>query len=74
MPQYEVELSRPTRIRTRQRGLDPADAVRQAADLPADAQVAVEAEADLKGWSAVTVEGEAAGRVRPHQRMRFRRD
>lgn len=68
MPQYEVEIAgkAPARVR----GRDPEDAVRRAGL----ADAAVEPEPDLQGWRDVTASGSVVGRVREHQRMRFRRD
>lgn len=74
MPQYELEDVGPASFTGRQRGRSPEEAVRQAADLPDDAPLEVEPEADLQGWQAVRIDGAPSGRVRLHQRMRFRRD
>ena len=56
------------------RALDAADAVRRAFGLAPHAVVAVGEASPRDGWAAVTVDGAPAGRVRPHARMRFRRD
>lgn len=72
MPQFETAPADadPQMVRAR----TPEDAVRQRAGLAAGAAVAVgEAEAG-SGWSEVTVDGRPWGRVRPRDRMRFRRD
>lgn len=73
MPQYELD-------RTGEgagalvRGRSPEDAVRRAVDVPEATAVEVDAPEGVEGWQAVRVGGEAAGRIRAHQRMRFRRD
>ncbi len=72
MPQFETE--RPGAPAETLRARDAADAVRRAANLPADAAVAVAAPAGPDGWCEATWNGAPAGRVRPHARMRFRRD
>lgn len=74
MPQFELEEVGPAGFSGRVRGRTPEEAVRQAAELPEAARVEVEEETDLHGWAAVRVDGQPAGRVRLHQRMRFRRD
>ena len=74
MPQYELDTVGPARTSGRFRGRTPEEAVRRAADLPEDAGLTVEDDADLHGWRAVRLSGEASGRVRLHQRMQFRRD
>ena len=50
------------------------DAVRQSAGLADGADVALGEPEPGSGWQSVTVGGEPWGRVRPHSRMRFRRD
>lgn len=72
MPQFETD--RPGAPAAVVRALDAPDAVRRAFALPPEARVEVGAPAGPAGWSDVVVEGGAAGRVRPHARMRFRRD
>ncbi len=74
MPQYELDAVGRHEVSARTRGRTPEEAVRRAAGLPDDADLAVDAEADLHGWHVVRLEGKAAGRVRLHQRMQFRRD
>lgn len=68
MPQFEVQPSGAPAQWVRARSVE--DALHQL-DVPA-AEVG-EAEAGT-GWRAVVVEGETWGRVRPRDRMRFRRD
>ena len=68
MPQYEVETA-PGESRVLR--------ARSAEDAAARAGIAgasVSPRADVQGWREVTASGEAAGRVREHNRMRFRRD
>lgn len=74
MPQYEFDAVGPIGFSGRARGRTPVEAVRHAAELGEDVAVSVADEADLHGWCAVAVDGEASGRVRLHQRMQFRRD
>ena len=74
MPQYELDQVGPDGFSGRTRGRTAEEAVRRALDLPTDAEVDVSDAADLKGWQAVRIDGAAAGRVRLHQRMQFRRD
>ncbi len=74
MPQFELEASGQPAAFVRARS--PEDAVRRALGGPdrQSAALAVgEAEAGT-GWQEVTVDGEPWGRVRPSDRMRFRRD
>lgn len=59
------------------RGRTAEDAVRRAVGVPADRTVTLTPSADragLEGWLDVEIDGVPAGRVRPHNRMRFRRD
>ena len=73
MPQYEFR-SAESDGSALQRGRSPADAVARALGVEQD-DVAVSEEPDAQGWQAVTVGGQAAGRIRDHAaRMRFRRD
>jgi hypothetical protein len=74
MPQYELDDVGPDHVSGRTRGRTPEEAVRRALDLSDETEVGVDEEADLRGWQAVRIDGEPAGRVRPHQRMQFRRD
>lgn len=76
MPQYELDLSVPApgSVDGLHRGRSPEEAVRRGLGLGDGVTVAVDDEADVHGWQAVAVDGEPAGRVRLHQRMRFRRD
>ena len=68
MPQYEYESASGESQILRAR--DAADAARRAG-VP-DPEVAPEA--DVQGWRDVSASGEPVGRVRDHNRMRFRRD
>ena len=76
MPQFETERSdasgHPDAATVR--ALDAADAVRRAFGLAPDVAVTLGVASPRDGWATVTVDGEPAGRVRPHARMRFRRD
>lgn len=72
MPTFETE--RPGAPAETLRARDAADAVRRAAGLPADAAVDVAEPSGPDGWCDASVNGTPSGRVRPHARMRFRRD
>lgn len=74
MPQYELDNVGDGRFSGQMRGRTPEEAVRRALDLAAEVDVAVADNADLKGWQAVRIDGAETGRIRPHQRMQFRRD
>jgi hypothetical protein len=74
MPQYELENVGPDGFSGRTRGRTPDEAVRRALGLAAEDDVSVADDADLQGWQTVRIDGEEAGRIRPHQRMQFRRD
>jgi len=74
MPQYEVETVGPERYSGLVRGRSPEDAVRRAGGVPDASAVEVGAAEGPEAWQAVRVDGREAGRVRAHQRMRFRRD
>ena len=68
MPQFEVQpVDQPARF---VRARSPEDAARQ---LGA-ADAALGDPEDGTGWRSVTHGGETWGRVRPRDRMRFRRD
>ena len=71
MPHYELDLDGTTR---HERGRTPEDAVRRALALGDEARVALgEAEGGTQ-WTDVRVDGVPRGRLRPRDRMRFRRD
>ncbi|MEM1057264.1 MAG: hypothetical protein AAGI52_17230 [Bacteroidota bacterium] len=72
MPQYEVET--PDGDLQRLRAKTPEDAARRAVLVDTSDQVALAPEADVQGWRTITLEGQEVGRVRVHNRMRFRRD
>lgn len=73
MPQFETERLGGAEARIG-RARDAEDAVRRAFDVPAEARIQV-GPPDLRdAWCAVSVDDTPAGRVRPHARMRFRRD
>jgi hypothetical protein len=74
MPQYELDAVGPARYSGLQRGRTPEEAVRTAGAVPDTSTLVIGAEEGPEGWCPVTVDGTPAGRVRPHQRMRFRRD
>lgn len=79
MPQYEVQLTGgapPLRVRAR----DAEDAVRRATTRASGDGVAVNGIVELgaaepgSGWREASIGGNPWGRVREHNRMRFRRD
>lgn len=77
MPQFELKQSHPGNRQVVLRGRTPEDAVRRFTDAPPDATIELQPETGpdhLAGWQRFLVNGQPAGRVRPHHRMRFRRD
>ncbi len=72
MPQFETQPANADATMVRAR--TPADAVRQCAGLPEGTPVEMGEVEPGSGWSEVTVDGAVWGRVRPRDRMRFRRD
>jgi hypothetical protein len=73
MPQFELDLSQPP-LTGLFRGRTVEEAVQRAANLPPETPLAVAPEEDVHGWRDVQIGNAPAGRVRAHQRMRFRRD
>jgi hypothetical protein len=73
MPQFELEDVGPESFTGLRRGRTPEEAARLAGGIPAEA-VLVLAEPDREDWQTVALDGQPAGRIRLHQRMRFRRD
>jgi hypothetical protein len=74
MPQFELDHVGRDGLSGLFRGRGPEEAVRRATGITEDAPIRVEDEPDLQGWREVYIDGQPAGRVRLHQRMRFRRD
>ncbi|NNF57171.1 MAG: hypothetical protein HKN04_02925 [Rhodothermaceae bacterium] len=74
MPQFELEQVGPDGFSGLVRARTPEEAIRHAATLAEKCTVTLVPEADVQGWQGVQVDGAPSGRVRPHQRMRFRRD
>lgn len=76
MPQFEVAFASGPPVFVRAR--DPEDAVRRAVTEAAGAAVNAALEVGDPeagtGWMEVSHDGESWGRVRPRDRMRFRRD
>lgn len=73
MPQFETEPpggGPPVVLRA----TDAQDAVRRARSLPPEAPVEIGVPSLRDAWAEATSQGTPAGRVRPHARMRFRRD
>lgn len=68
MPQYDTETASGESRTLRARSMD--DAVQRAGWEDA----CIAPEADVQGWHEITASGEVVGRVREHNRMRFRRD
>ena len=74
MPQFELENVGDACFCGLVRGRTMEDAIRQAVESAGDLELSVAPDADLHGWHEVYVDGNSAGRIRKHQRMRFRRD
>lgn len=74
MPQYELEAVGRPPVSGLHRGRTPEEAIRRAAGLDAAVPVQVATVEDVQAWQEVTIDGTPAGRIRLHQRMRFRRD
>jgi len=78
MPQFELQQSTSNDNIDRIRARDPESAIREWLGLADDEEVTLEkgqsAMEQLEGWQVIRVGGVVKGRVRPHQRMRFRRD
>lgn len=74
MPQFELENVGPNKFSGLVRGRSIEEAVRGVAAISDEALLRVDAKPDVQGWQVVFVEEEESGRVRAHQRMRFRRD
>ena len=73
MPQFELEQVGPDGFSGLVRGRTPEEAIRRATRLSGERTVTIGLEVDVQGWQPVQVDGVLSGRVRPHQRMRFRR-
>lgn len=77
MPQFELTDTGGGAV-GRVRARDPEEAVRAWLGLEEGIEVSLEdppaAMDALEGWRIIRVKGEELGRIRPHQRMRFRRD
>jgi hypothetical protein len=78
MPQFEIKDSSSTEEIKRIRARTAEEAVRAWYQLSPDTMVSLEREEDqmdeLEGWRIIRVHGHMKGRIRAHQRMRFRRD
>jgi len=74
MPQYELDQVGPDQRSGLVRGRTPEEAVREGTGLPEDAAIALSDEEDVHGWTVVYLDDEPSGRLRLHQRMKFRRD
>ncbi|WP_412063371.1 hypothetical protein [Rubrivirga sp. IMCC45206] len=68
MPQFEIETREGSAAFVRARTAAEAVGRQQ------DGEVALAEPEAGSGWQAVTVDGQPWGRVRPRDRMRFRRD
>ena len=71
MPQFELDTDGAFRL---VRGRSDQDAARRALGLSADARVELGDPEDGTHWAELRVDGVRAGRLRPRDRMRFRRD
>ncbi len=74
MPQYELDGVGSASVTALMRGRSPEDAVRRAAGVPDETEVEIAEPEGAEAWQAVWIGGAEAGRLRTHQRMRFRRD
>ena len=74
MPQFELENVGAKRFSGLVRGRSAEEAVLGVMDTSEEAALRVATETDVQGWQDVVLDGQASGRVRMHQRMRFRRD
>ena len=74
MPQFELENVGPEKISRLVRGRSVEEAIRRGGGIPENAEMTIDEHSDVQRWQEVVLDGEVSGRVRPHQRMRFRRD
>jgi len=74
MPQFELDAVGPESVSGLFRGRTPEEAIRRAGGVDDEVPVVVVSEEDVQGWQQVEIDSTPAGRVRLHQRMRFRRD
>lgn len=74
MPQFELDSVGSDRVSGLFRGRTAEEAVLRALERQPGAPLAVAAAEDVQGWREVLLDDAPAGRVRLHQRMRFRRD
>lgn len=74
MPQFELENVGPGKFSGLVRGRTAEEAAQCGAKLSDGAALRVSSESDVLGWQEVVLNGVTSGRVRLHQRMRFRRD
>jgi len=74
MPQFELENVGPEKISRLVRGRSAEEAIRRGGGIPENAEMTIDEHTDVQRWQDVVLDGEVSGRVRPHQRMRFRRD
>lgn len=71
MPQFELDTDGAARL---VRGRSADDAVRRALALPEAARVEFGEPEGGTQWAELRVDGAPRGRLRPRDRMRFRRD
>lgn len=74
MPQFELDAVGVGAVSGLVRGRTAEDAIRRAAGVPDHEPVEVAEAEEADGWQSVRIGGAEAGRLRAHQRMRFRRD
>ncbi len=74
MPQFELENVGPNLFSGFVRGRSAEEAVRSVAAISDKESLLVGSESDVQGWQTVLIKEKESGRVRVHQRMRFRRD
>ncbi len=74
MPQFELEKVGPNMFSGFVRGRSAEEAVVRMLEGAVRMSIVVLAATGEDGWQDVLIDQQAAGRVRLHQRMRFRRD
>ncbi len=74
MPQFEIETIGDSGNVQRIRARDEKDAVLRMGKWTEEDGIRIVDQRELEGWRMIVVNGKPSGRVRPFQRMKFRRD
>lgn len=74
MPQFELENVGPVQYSGLMRARSAEDAIARSSQIGPEMDLEISSETDVKGWRVVMIDGAESGRVRLHQRMKFRRD